>query len=230
MQGRKLCLMTVFVTMVMVLVACGETHIEIENDGSGNVTQTIYDTGMVTAEDVEREVERELEQGSEEVEAIQSLSVNETRESIEVTFDFSNITALEEEAYVIPLQDLQVIEDERLEEVVMVEEGEDLAEADGLLVLSLPHPGQDMGELHIHTPGDTVAHSENIEMKDDRSHVEVTANEEILLIYEEGSSFAGLAIGALIIGGLGAGGWFYWKRRTQNHSNLTKEGDQDASA
>ncbi|MDG5789362.1 LPXTG cell wall anchor domain-containing protein [Evansella sp. AB-P1] len=220
MNFKKVIFIGVMVVAMLVISGCGQAIIDINKDGSGEVKQVIPQTGFFSAEDIEREIEREL--GDE----VNGLRVRSNNEEIEVTFSFSNISDLDDRAYIVPVADY-VVAGQNLDGLIQVDEDLEWSETMEGLALRAPSGLLESDETIIHLPGNVIAHSSNVVLTDS-DVVEVSYSGEIIIVYETNSSMAIVWIGLLILIAGGAGGYFYMKKKQTSTETKEEEGEISA--
>lgn len=185
-------LFSLFVALIL-LSACGTLHLEVNRDGSGSAEISIETNEWITKEAIEEQFK-----SMEENEGISKPKVKEKKGVVTASFKFDDLSALEDDAYQLPVGDLVIIEDSRLEDLVFVNSEKEFTEKSNEIFLRFPSNMNDFEETKITLPGKVVAHSENIELVN-KKEVEVTSGGPIYIVYEQGSNIGGIFLTIFIL-------------------------------
>ncbi|MBP1971364.1 hypothetical protein J2Z83_003503 [Virgibacillus natechei] len=218
-MSRNKVLLLGLMTLLLLLTACGNMTLELDNDGSGQVHMEIPNTGMISAGEIENGLERQF---SDE-ESVGDLSINENEEMIEASFQFEDVSSVDSNAYLIPVADYVISDDSRLESLEMIEEDVEFNEDSSGILVRIPGGLNDFNQARVLLPGDVAAHSEGVKIIEEDT-IEVSSSGDVYVVYDPNAGIGALAWGLIIIIPVSGAIFYYMRKKNSESSKVEEEG------
>ncbi|SDO04161.1 hypothetical protein [Alkalicoccus daliensis] len=197
--------LTGVILLLIVLSACGDARISLNEDGSGDMQYRIITNDFVTEEEIQEEFQSELDRSSfEEDEVITDFSVTSDEDYIYMDVAFSSMDIFEGDLYMIPAREMETDEND----LMIPNEDIDL-EDDRYINIVAAEMYDETIDVTIEAPGEIVAASSNVHYEGNEAYI--MARGPITITYQtngSGSVFA-MAGGAVFVA---VGGFFVWRR------------------
>lgn len=225
MPRKKLSFYLFIIFTLILLSACGTINIDIKSNGSGKAVIELPNSGMISAEMVEKELKNE----SEDEDGISGLSVKDKKDIIEASFKFADIHDMDSSAYQIPVADLAVLNDQRLEGLEMDGEVVEFTKKNSEIFMRLPDDLDEFDTAQVKIAGKIVAHSEDLKLVN-KNTVEVESYSTHYIVYEPKTGIGKVPVIGIVVLLLVGGLFYFRKNRKKDEENITKEvaGDEHA--